>query len=130
MWNVSAASAYSKLVWSHKGNKAATNGSALLLVGVPTPDQFSNGSSAYSKLVWSHKGSKVATNGKGAALLRVCKYAEKLQTNFQTGLKVSAIIRLRKQKRNSRIRLLLKINRQEKDEMTLNPGIYRLKLAG
>jgi len=30
------------LVWSHKGNKVATNGSALLLVGVPTPDQFSN----------------------------------------------------------------------------------------
>ena len=34
--------AYSKLVWSHKGNQVATNGSALLLVGVPTPDQFSN----------------------------------------------------------------------------------------
>jgi len=42
-------SAYSKLVWSHKGNKAATNGSALLLVGVPTPDQFSNWSKTPSQ---------------------------------------------------------------------------------
>ncbi|MCL2623935.1 MAG: hypothetical protein FWD31_09750, partial [Planctomycetaceae bacterium] len=35
------------LVWSHKGNKAATNGSALLLVGVPTPNQFSNWSISF-----------------------------------------------------------------------------------
>ena len=34
-------SAYSKLVWSHKGNKAATNGSG------KTPDQFSNWSSPH-----------------------------------------------------------------------------------
>jgi len=36
-------SAYSKLVWSHKGNKAATNGSG------KTPDQFSNWSSTVFK---------------------------------------------------------------------------------
>ena len=39
---VAGTRAYSKLVWSHKGNKVATNGSALLLACVPTPDQFSN----------------------------------------------------------------------------------------
>ncbi|MCL2624599.1 MAG: hypothetical protein FWD31_13125, partial [Planctomycetaceae bacterium] len=46
--------AYSKLVWSHKGNKVATNGKgAALLRPVTrgkTPDQFSNWSSASSNL--------------------------------------------------------------------------------
>ena len=54
--------AYSEWVWSHIINQVATNGSALLLVGVPTPDQFSN---------WSKEIRRIALQcGEGLLALR------------------------------------------------------------